>query len=52
MIEFILNNDQVKTDVLPTTALLDFIRKEKNLPEPKKDAVRVIAAHVQFCSVN
>lgn len=36
MIEFILNNTQIKTDALPTTALLDFIRKEKKLTGTKE----------------
>ena len=36
MTEFILNNTQVKTDLLPTTVLLDFIRKEKRLTGTKE----------------
>lgn len=36
MIEFILNNTQVNTDILPTTVLLDFIRREKKLTGTKE----------------
>ncbi|MBA4406373.1 (2Fe-2S)-binding protein [bacterium] len=36
MIEFILNNDQIKTDTPPTTVLLDFIRREKKLTGTKE----------------
>lgn len=36
MIEFILNNDQIKTDTLPTTVLLDFIRRGKKLTGTKE----------------
>ncbi len=36
MIEFILNNAHIISDVLPTTVLLDFIRKEKKLTGTKE----------------
>lgn len=36
MLEFILNDQLVKTSVLPTTVLLDFIRREKKLTGTKE----------------
>lgn len=36
MIEFILNNQHIKTDLPPTTVLLDFIRREKKLTATKE----------------
>ncbi len=64
MIEFILNDQLVETSVLPTTVLLDFIRKEKKLTGTKEGCREgdcgactvligeVVEAKVKYKSVN
>ena len=52
MIEFILNNDDVTTDLPTGTTVLDFVRYRQNLKAPRSAAAKATAARARFWSAN